>query len=138
MSDAMLNESLLPGLSPHSTDGEKAVNWFTKRRSAGAYWYLLFTLALLAGWVLREADLVDPEQGLGYWLGIVGASMMALLLLYPLRKKMPILQVLGSTARWFKLHMILGLVGPLLVLYHCNFSLGARKAGSCWRSLSRT
>jgi hypothetical protein len=121
----MLNESILPGLSPQSTASEKAASWFMKRRSAGTYWYALLASALLAGWMLRETQLVNPEQGLGYWLGITGASMMALLLLYPLRKKMSILRVLGSTTHWFKLHMILGLVGPLLVLYHCNFSLGS-------------
>jgi len=121
----MLNQSILPGLSPQSTGSKKAASWFTKHRSAGAYWYALFVSALLAGWMLRETGLVNPEQGLGYWLGITGASMMALLLLYPLRKKMSILRVLGSTTAWFKLHMILGLVGPLLVLYHCNFSLGS-------------
>ncbi len=47
------------------------------------------------------------------------------LLLYPLRKKVRFLHRLGSTRRWFRMHMILGLLGPLLVLYHCNFQLGS-------------
>ena len=47
------------------------------------------------------------------------------LLLYPLRKKVRFLHKLGSTRRWFRMHMILGLLGPLLVLYHCNFQLGS-------------
>jgi NADH:ubiquinone oxidoreductase subunit 2 (subunit N) len=41
--------------------------------------------------------------------------MMLALLLYPLRKRLRILHFLGPTKVWFRTHMILGLVGPLLV-----------------------
>ena len=51
--------------------------------------------------------------------------MMLLLLLYPLRKRIKMLRFLGSTSHWFRAHMILGLLGPLLVLYHSNFQLGS-------------
>jgi hypothetical protein len=51
--------------------------------------------------------------------------MMLTLLLYPLRKRIRILHLLGPTKYWFRLHMILGLAGPLLILYHCNFQLGS-------------
>lgn len=87
--------------------------------------YALITVFVLAGWLVRDRHLVNPEQGTGYWLGIIGGSLMLSLLLYPLRKKIRFLHRLGSTRRWFRMHMILGLVGPLLVLYHCNFQLGS-------------
>jgi len=35
------------------------------------------------------------------------------------------LALLGSTRRWFQVHMVLGIAGPLLVLFHANFTLGA-------------
>jgi len=85
----------------------------------------LTVAALLAGWLLSDNKLLDPDEGLGYWLGIVGGSLMLSLLLYPLRKKVRFLHRLGSTRRWFRMHMILGLLGPLLILYHCNFQLGS-------------
>jgi hypothetical protein len=66
---------------------------------------------------------VVPDTGTGYWLGIIGASLMLLLLLYPLRKRMPL--GMGSVAFWFRLHMVLGLIGPALILFHSNFKLGA-------------
>ena len=75
--------------------------------------------------MIRELRIVDPAQGAGYWLGIVGASMMLLLLLYPLRKKVAWLGVIGSVRNWFRMHIFLGLLGPLLILYHCNFNLGS-------------
>jgi hypothetical protein len=87
--------------------------------------YALIGVFVLAGWLVRDLHLVNPQQGTGYWLGIIGGSLMLSLLLYPLRKKIRFLHKLGSTRRWFRMHMILGLVGPLLVLYHCNFQLGS-------------
>ncbi len=87
--------------------------------------YLLLSLLVVLGWTLRDYSWVSPEEGLGYWLGIVGASLMGMLLLYPLRKRFRILHAIGPTRIWFRLHMAFGLVGPLLVLYHCNFQLGS-------------
>lgn len=87
--------------------------------------YVLLSLAILSGYLLRRLDYISPEQGLGYWLGIIGGSMMLALLLYPLRKRLRILHFLGPTRSWFRMHMAFGLVGPLLILYHCNFQLGS-------------
>jgi len=94
-------------------------------RTSELQWYVLLTALITLGWLLRDYALVNPEAGLGYWLGIVGGSLMAVLLLYPLRKRIRLLHAIGSTKAWFRLHMIFGLVGPLLILYHCNFQLGS-------------
>lgn len=90
----------------------------------------LFTLtviaALIIGWNVREEYLWTAEYGLGYALGILGASLMIALLIYPLRKhysRTPWL--VFSTKTWFKIHMAMGVLGPLSILYHCNFSLGS-------------
>jgi hypothetical protein len=80
---------------------------------------------LLVGWLNRDQDYLTPESGLGYWLGVAGASLMLLLLLYPLRKRIRSLRAIGSVAFWFRLHMALGLVGPTLILFHANFSFGS-------------
>ena len=95
-----------------------------KSRNA-VYGYAFLVAALIAGWLLRDLNLVDPNDGLGYWLGIVGGSLMLFLLLYPAGKKSTILRRLGVVKHWFRIHMIFGLVGPLLILYHCNFSVDA-------------
>ena len=87
--------------------------------------YALIAVFVVAGWLVRDLKLITPEEGTGYWLGIIGGSLMLSLLLYPLRKRIRFLHRLGTTRSWFRLHMILGLVGPLLVLYHCNFQLGS-------------
>ena len=87
--------------------------------------YLLLTLLICLGFLLREHDLISPKDGVGYWLGITGGVLMLTLLLYPLRKRVRILHALGPTRFWFRLHMLFGLVGPLLILYHSNFRLGS-------------
>ncbi len=95
------------------------------RQSSTFYGYSLTIIALGLGWLLRGYDLIDPKDGLGYWLGIIGGSMMLVLILYPLRKRIRALRFLGRTTHWYRIHIILGVLGPLLVLYHSNFSLGS-------------
>jgi hypothetical protein len=95
------------------------------RQSSAFYGYSITTIALGIGWLLRDRNLISAAEGLGYWLGIIGGSMMLVLLLYPLRKRIRILRFLGRTAHWFQAHMILGVLGPVLVLYHSNFNLGS-------------
>lgn len=86
--------------------------------------YALAALVVLLGWLGRDERNINAEHGLGYTLGIVGGSLMLLLLLYSVRKRVRGLARLGETRHWFRLHMILGIVGPVLILYHCNFELG--------------
>lgn len=82
-------------------------------------------IVLWIGWLNREDSGLTPESGAGYWLGIAGSSLMVLLLLYPLRKRMKFLRFLGTTVFWFRAHMVLGIIGPLLILLHANFRLGS-------------
>jgi hypothetical protein len=92
----------------------------------------LFTVAVLAilylSWHYREEGHLTPETGAGYWLGIVGSAMMGVLLLYPLRKRMRIFRNMAKTASWFFWHMILGIVGPMLVLMHSNWKFASLNA----------
>jgi hypothetical protein len=82
--------------------------------------------ALYLGWrVIPLGRYITPERGIGYSLGIAGGGLMLLLLLYPARKRVRWLAFMGSVKTWFRLHMVMGIVGPILVLYHANFSLGA-------------
>ena len=95
------------------------------RITAAGLGFALAALVLLFGYSFPTEDYLSPQSGLGYALGIVGGSAMLVLLLYPARKRLRVLSFMGSTRRWFQAHMLLGVVGPVLVLYHSNFSLGA-------------
>lgn len=87
--------------------------------------YLLILLIAYIGWQSRGNVYITPEEGLGYVLGIAGGSMMLLLLLYPLRKHLRWTRSLGPVRYWFRAHMLMGILGPVCILYHCNFQLGS-------------
>jgi hypothetical protein len=87
--------------------------------------FAVVALLVWAGYQLPLHRHLSPERGLGYVLGIVGGSAMLLLLVYPLRKRARWTSAIGSVKGWFRLHMFLGIAGPLCILYHANFSLGA-------------
>ena len=84
--------------------------------------------AAVFGW-LRRDSLPIADDGIGYALGIIGSALMLLLMLYPLRKRLPPVHWSGSIGLWFRLHMLLGLIGPLVILYHARFTWSATNSG---------
>jgi hypothetical protein len=94
-------------------------------RLSGATYFAVVAAVLVFGWSIRGEHYLTAESGLGYALGIAGGSMMLLLLTYPLRKRIRFMRAWGGVRYWFRLHMSLGVAGPVLILYHCNFALGS-------------
>lgn len=91
---------------------------------------VLAAVALYVGWRFPTQRYITPERGIGYALGIIGGSLMLVLFLYSARKRYRWLAFLGPVARWFRFHMVLGILGPLCILYHSNFSLGAANSNA--------
>lgn len=82
-------------------------------------------LILYFGWTSDLENYITAESGLGYFLGIIGSVMMLITLLYSLRKRLKSMSEWGNIRTWFTIHMILGVYGPVLILFHCNFSIGS-------------
>ena len=80
---------------------------------------------LVLGWLGREEEYLTPKSGLGYWLGIYGSTAMLLLLIYSVRKRARAMRWLGPIPLWFRVHMLLGIAGPVLIMFHANFELGS-------------
>ncbi|MDF1762257.1 MAG: hypothetical protein P1U57_02510 [Oleibacter sp.] len=95
------------------------------RRFGTTLFSLVVLWAIFRGWSLRDEHYLTAASGVGYWLGIVGGSMMLLLLLYPVRKHVFAFRNFGKVRYWFFTHMTFGILGPLLILFHSNFSLGS-------------
>src|ERR1700758_3301764 len=90
------------------------------------YVFSFSILALLCVGALTPTQrYITPKSGAGYALGIIGGSCMLLLFMYSARKRLKWLKFVGPTASWFRFHMLLGVLGPLCILYHANFGLGA-------------
>jgi hypothetical protein len=100
-----------------------------RRRRVRPFATLVFTSTIAAilalGWRARDAELLSAETGAGYALGIVGGVLMLALLLYPLRKRWVLLREYGSLSNWFRVHMVLGVIGPVCILFHANFRFGS-------------
>jgi hypothetical protein len=93
---------------------------------AGSWLFSLFVIAVLYyGWSIRDEGHLTAESGLGYALGIIGGSLMLLLLLYPLRKRVRRMRRWMHVRHWFRMHMIFGILGPVFIMLHSGFKLGS-------------
>jgi hypothetical protein len=93
-----------------------------------AIWFPLGVLLFVAVWIISHGKYYTPGDNFGYWIGVAGGSMMLILLAYPLRKYVRAFRTLGALPGWFKLHMIFGIGGPVLILLHSTFHLGSLNA----------
>jgi hypothetical protein len=91
----------------------------------------LIVLLILGAWVTVDRP-YTPGSDFGYYLGLVGGCMMASLLLYPLRKNWRRLANFGSLRAWFLVHMVFGILGPILVLFHSTFHIGSFNGGAAF------
>lgn len=86
---------------------------------------ILVVMLLVLAWLVAFGKLYEPGSTLGYNLGLTGGLLMVSLLIYPLRKRVRFLAWLGRMETWFKFHMMAGIGGPLLVLFHSTFKIGS-------------
>jgi hypothetical protein len=108
--------------------GRRATRSARSSHASGAAVALFTAVVLLVvtcGWIFHDRIPLTPKSGVGYALGIAGGATMLLLGSYSALKRLRFMRRLGPISRWFRIHMILGVLGPLLILFHCNFRLGA-------------
>lgn len=97
-----------------------------KRHLVAPTLFAVATIVLLMwGYWQRDDSVLSAETGLGYLLGFIGSVMMLLLLTYPLAKRARWVSRLVAVKHWFKIHMMLGILGPTAILFHSNFQMGS-------------
>jgi hypothetical protein len=109
---------------PATREKKRGVMEALMKLGAGLFFFIS-GFAIYAGWKLRDREYFNAESGTGYLLGIIGSAMMLILLLYPMRKRFRFMAGWGPIRYWFRYHMMLGVVGPICILYHANFTLGS-------------
>ncbi|MEQ1501862.1 MAG: hypothetical protein ABMB14_06510 [Myxococcota bacterium] len=62
-----------------------------------------------------------PGAAVGLLLGMVGAGLMTMILLYSVRKWLPLTAFMGTTRFWMRFHLVCGLLGPLFIVLHGAF-----------------
>ena len=119
--------------APHAHAGDER-RGAARPLSATSIW--LVAIALAAGaWLAGQANLYKPGDDFGYTVGLVGSIFMLLLLLYPLRKRVQFLQRAGDLRNWFRVHMFLGIAGPVLILYHSTLRVASLNAAVAFYSM---
>ena len=86
---------------------------------------VLVSIFLVFAWLEKDEYWFHAESGLGYAFGIIGCSLMLLLLLYPARKYYKPMRYTFKVHHWFRMHMIFGVLGPCFIILHSNFNLGS-------------
>ena len=147
-----------PGFSPehnsvsHRGSGAPAVErrvgsslwafWFGGSRARESYigvgngviWFAAIALGL-AAWPVSRGLVYKPDSDFAYYLGVVGGVMISLMLLYSLRKHMRWTQNWGALRYWFMLHMMFGICGPVLILFHSTFHVKSLNAAVSFYSM---
>jgi hypothetical protein len=90
--------------------------------------YLAITALVLSAWWVSTRGWYTSWSRTGYWLGVAGGVTMLFLFTYPLRKRWKVTYNWGATKSWFVVHMVLGVLGPWLILLHSTFSIGSTNA----------
>ncbi len=100
-------------------------------------WLVYAALGLLGwgAWQITLQGWFEPGDEVGYWIGVVGASLMVLLFSYPLRKRFRFAQNWGKAKWWFIAHMLLGIGGPVLILIHSTFQVRSLNAAAALYSM---
>lgn len=138
-------DAALHGVAAGRTDGpddEQAAPVRAAHRAGERQWLRdLLLLVVLAGlvalaWQIGEWGWVRPQERLGYWIGVAGATMMLLLFLYPLRKYAGWMRRMGKVKGWFWFHLAMGVAGPWLVLVHAAFRTGSLNAAVALYSMA--
>lgn len=90
---------------------------------------IIITVLMLIGFAISRLGLYRPGDKIGYNIGLAGGIMMLTLLLYPIRKRVGFMKNWFILPKWFKWHMIFGILGPALIMFHSTFYIGSINAG---------
>ena len=95
----------------------------------------IVAVLLCAAWFVRDITPYKSGRGVGYGLGLVGGTLMLIMMLYPVRKHVHLFQGWGPLKYWFRFHMVAGILGPVLVVLHSAFHVGSVNAGVALASM---
>jgi hypothetical protein len=103
-----------------------------RRRTSQDYGWTAFLIVITAlmvvGFFISNDQLYKPGDNIGYNIGLAGGLMMLTLLIYPVRKRIRFMSNWGVLPKWFKWHMVFGVLGPTLIVFHSTFVLRSTNA----------
>lgn len=91
--------------------------------------YAFVIILFLGGRALYSDRYYHPEEGFGYWIGLVGGVMMLLAYAYTAFKYVAGLRTRAVMKHWLTIHIFFGIGGPVLILVHSTFYIGSLNGG---------
>ena len=79
--------------------------------------------------------LLKPSGLWGHGVGILATLFMLLNFIYPLRKRLPMFKGKGSIVPWLRFHVFVGIMSPIVILFHTAFQWGNQLATSTYFSV---
>lgn len=94
-------------------------------------WTYYRTPRTIRGYVPAH-QLLRPSGAIGQALGLGGLLLMSVPMLYAVRKRSKALAQVGSMQLWLELHILCGIVGPVLVTFHTSFKFNGIISVAYW------
>ena len=102
----------------------------TKAESRTVFVVSSLILGLIAfGWVKWNSINFQSGGEFTYNSGLIGGISMALVLLYALRKRMKLMRRAGNMEGWYYFHLLGGVLGPLIIVFHTGFTIKSINSG---------
>lgn len=94
--------------------------------------YLCLNKIYCSAWPYLLRSTPKPGGPLSFKLGWIGFAVILLTNAYILRKRWFGASAAGRLPAWLDFHIFCGLLGPTLIVFHCNFQVGGLVAVSFW------
>ena len=102
----------------------------TKAESRAVFVISSMILSLIAfGWINWNAINFQAEGDFTYNSGLIGGITMLFILLYALRKRVRLLRRAGPMEAWYYFHLLGGVLGPLIIVFHTGFTIKSINSG---------
>ena len=100
------------------------------RNESRIVFVIVAIISALVGYGWMQWGDINFQQGADfhYNTGLIGGIMMLIILVYALRKRMKIMRNVGNIESWYYFHLLGGILGPILIVFHSNFSLKSTNA----------
>lgn len=102
----------------------------TKTESRAVFVVTSLILALIGfGWMNWNTINFQAGGEFTYNSGLIGGIAMLVILLYAARKRMKILRKAGNMEVWYYFHLLGGVLGPLIIVFHTGFTIKSINSG---------
>jgi len=85
----------------------------------------VITFSIIFLWIIWQEQYFHTDSDLVYYMGLTGGILMLVATTYSLRKRIKLFNKLGLVSTWYYVHLLGGVVGPILIILHSSFTLKA-------------